>query len=139
MATIQKTLRIPAEVVKAINELAEALDRDFSAAAVEILAEGVKMRRCPGILFADSPSGRHARVAGTGLDVWEVIATYKSLDRDVARLRKAYHMLSDVQFRAALGYYAAYPEEIDRRIALDERWTKERLLAEYPFLVAGPR
>ena len=139
MATVQKSLRIPAEIVTAIEELAEVFRKDFSATAVELLAEGVKMRRCPGIVFADSPSGRHARVAGTGLDVWEIIAMYQSLERDPARLRDAYHWLSDAQLRAALGYYAACPEEIDRRIALDERWTKERLQAEYPFLVADRR
>ncbi len=139
MATVQKSLRIPGEVVKAIEQLAEASRQDFSATAVELLAEAVKMRRCPGIMFADSPSGRHARVAGTGLDVWEIIAMYNSLERDPARLREAYHWLSDAQLRAALGYYAAYPEEVDRRIALDERWTKERLWAEYPFTAPDRR
>ena len=139
MVTVQKSLRIPKETVKAIKELAEASRQDFSATAVELLTEGVKMRRCPGILFAGSPSGRHARVAGTGLDVWEIIAMYKSLDCDPARLREAYHWLSDAQLRAALAYYAAYPEEIDRRIALDERWTKERLWAEYPFMAPDRR
>lgn len=139
MATVQKSLRIPGEIVKAIEELAEGSRKDFSGTAVELLTEAVKMRRCPGIMFADSPSGRHARVAGTGLDVWEIIAMYNSLERDPARLREAYHWLSDAQLRAALGYYAAYPEEIDRRIALDERWTKERLWAEYPFTAPDRR
>jgi uncharacterized protein (DUF433 family) len=78
-------------------------------------------------------------VAGTGLDVWEIIAMYKSLERDPVRLREAYHWLTDAQLRAALGYYGAYPEEIDRRIALDERWTKERLWAEYPFTAPDRR
>ncbi len=139
MATVQKSLRIPSETVKAIEELAEATRQDFSATAIELLTEAVRMRRCPGIVFADSPSGRHARVAGTGLDVWEIIAMHKSLERDPVRLREAYHWLSDAQLRAALSYFAAYPEEIDRRIALDERWTKERLWAEYPFTAPDRR
>jgi uncharacterized protein (DUF433 family) len=139
MPTVQKSLRIPSETAKAIEELAEATRQDFSATAIELLTEAVKMRRCPGIVFADSPSGRHARVAGTGLDVWEIIAMYKSLERDPVRLREAYHWLTDAQLRAALGYYGAYPEEIDRRIALDERWTKERLWAEYPFTAPDRR
>jgi uncharacterized protein (DUF433 family) len=102
---------------------------------IELLAEAIKMRRCPGIVFADGPAGRRARIAGTGLDVWEVIATYQSVGREIARVRQAYHWLSDPQLRAALGYYAAYPDEIDRRIALNERWTEERLLAQHPSLV----
>ena len=70
---------------------------------------------------------------------WEVIATSKSLDRDFDRLRTAYHWLTEPQLRAALGYYAAYPEEIDRQIALNQSWTKERLAARYPSLVPEQR
>ena len=139
MATLQKSLRIPKEIVEDIQALAEATGQDFSAVAVELLAEAAKMRRCPGITFADGPSGRRARILGTGLDVWELIGTYKSLDRNPARLRKAYPWLSDAQLRAALGYYAAYPEEIGRRIALNERWTPERLRTRHPALLPSPK
>jgi uncharacterized protein (DUF433 family) len=135
MRTVQKSLRFPSGVAKEIEELAEASGKDFSAAAIELLSEALKMRRCPGIGFADSPTGRHARLLGTGLDVWEIIATHQGLGRDPARLREAYHWLSEDQLRAALGYYAAFPEEIDRRIALNERWTVERLRAQHPSLV----
>jgi len=139
MPTVQKSLRIPAEVVKTIEGLAEASRQDFSATAIELLTEAVKMRRCPGIVFADSPSGRRARVLGTGLDVWEIIAMYNSLGQDLARLKEAYHWLSDAQLRAALGYCAAYPAEIDERIRRNESWTKERLLAEYPWMLVDRR
>ncbi|MBI3302175.1 MAG: DUF433 domain-containing protein [Deltaproteobacteria bacterium] len=137
MATLQKSLRIPEEIAKAIQEAADASSRDFSALANELLAEAVKLRRCPGILFADGPSGRRACIAGTGLDVWEVIATYKSLDRDLTRLRRAYHWLTEPQLRAALGYYTAYPDEIERQIARNEAWTKERLAQQHPTLSPG--
>ena len=60
---------------------------------------------------------------------------YESLDREPARLREAFHWLTDAQVRAALAYYAAYPEEIDRRIAADEQWTPDELRARYPALV----
>ncbi|MFQ5804199.1 MAG: hypothetical protein ACE5JQ_15015 [Candidatus Methylomirabilales bacterium] len=139
MASIQKSLRIPEDIVKAIQEVGDTTGRDFSAVANELLAEAVKMRRCPGIFFADGPSGRRARIAGSGLDVWEVIATYNSLDRDFDRLRGAYHWLSEPQLRAALGYYAAYPEQIERQIALNEVWTKERLAERHPSLVPERR
>ena len=135
MKTVQKSLRLPKETAKAIEEFAEVSGQDFSAAAIELLTEAIKMRRCPGIGFADGPTGRRARIAGTGLDVWEIIATYLSLGREIGRLRQAYAWLSDPQLRAALGYYTAYPDEIDRRIALNERWTEERLLAQHPSLV----
>jgi uncharacterized protein (DUF433 family) len=57
------------------------------------------MRCCPGILFADGPTGRRARVAGTGLDVWEVIATYRSVGESFKPLKAAYPQLDDAKLR----------------------------------------
>ncbi len=97
------------------------------------------MQRCPGILFADGPSGRRARSTGTGLDVWEVVATIKSLGQDFKRLRRAYHRLSEAQLYAALGDSRAYPAEIERQIARNEAWPRERLAEHHPSLPAGRR
>lgn len=138
MASVQKSVRIPEDTANAIQELAEGSGRDFSAIVNELLTEAVKMRRCPGIVFAAGPSGRRARLVGSGLDVWEVIATYQGVGRDLQRLRQAYHWLTEPQLRAALGYYAAYPEEIERHIAHNARWTPERLVQQHPSL-AGHR
>ena len=66
MKTVRKRLRLPKEIAKAIEELAEVSAQDFSAAAIALLTEALKMRRCPGIDFADGPTGRRARIAGTG-------------------------------------------------------------------------
>ncbi len=55
-------------------------------------------------------------MAGTGIEVWEVIAAYKSMKGDFKRLQKAYHWLSGEQLKTALGYYMIYPQEIDRLI-----------------------
>lgn len=137
MGSIQKSLRIPEEIATVIEETAEAAGRDFSAVANEFLAEAAKMRRCPGIIFADGPTGRRARLAGTGLDVWEVIATYQSLDRDRGRLQATYHWLTEPQLRAALGYFATYPDEIEQQIARNAAWTPERVAQRHPTLVAG--
>ncbi|MBI4523193.1 MAG: DUF433 domain-containing protein [Deltaproteobacteria bacterium] len=135
MSSVQKSLRIPADLANAIEEEAERSGRDFSAVSIELLTEAVKMKRCPGIFFADGPSGRRARIVGTGLDVWEVIATYRSLDKKYDRLRKAYHWLSEPQLRAALSYYKLYAEEIDRQIAKNLAWSKEQLAHRHPSLV----
>jgi len=136
MGNVQKSLRIPEEIATAIEETAEAAGRDFSAVANEFLSESVKMRRCPGVVFADGATGRRSRVAGTGLDVWEIIATYQSLDRDRARLQAAYHWLTELQLRAALGYNAAYPDEIEQQVARNTAWTRERVAQQHPTLVA---
>ncbi|GJL49803.1 MAG: hypothetical protein NPIRA01_10300 [Nitrospirales bacterium] len=134
MTTIQKSLRMPKEMAKPIEEMAKASGRDFSSMVNELVGEAVKMRRCPGIIFVDGPSGRRAHLAGTGLEIWEIIATYNSLNHDDARLTKAYHWLQPTQVRAALGYYTAYPQEIDELISSNEQWTKKHLATQHPSL-----
>src|SRR5690349_4071674 len=75
MRTVQKSLRVPVDIARAVQDTADAAGRDFSTMANELLTEALKMRRCPGILFVEGPSGRRARIAGTGVEVWEVVAT----------------------------------------------------------------
>jgi len=82
----------------------------------------------------DGPAGRRASIAGTGLDVWEVIATFKSVGADRERLKASYEWLSDRQLSAALAYYGLYPQDIDARIEEEDRWTPERLYGEFPFV-----
>ena len=134
MAGIQKSLRLPAETMKEIEQMAKETGQDFSNVTKDLLQEAIKMRRCPGILFAEGIGGRRARVAGTGIEVWEVIAAYKTMKEDFKRLQKAYHWLSAEQLKAALGYYAVYPQEIDRLIQQNEQWSDEKVRERYPFI-----
>jgi len=134
MPGIQKSLRLPPETLDEIERMAKETGQDFSNMTKDLLEEAIKMRRCPGILFAEGTSGRRARVAGTGIEVWEVIATFKSLNQDLKRLRKAYHWLSNEQLKAALGYYTAYPHEIDRLTEQNEGWDKKKVTDRYPFM-----
>src|SRR5262245_23390123 len=139
MRTVQRSLRIPTEIAKAIEESAEASGREFSSVTNELLSEAIRLRRCPGILFADGPSGRRPRIAGTGIEVWEVISTYQSLKQNFRRLQRSYHWLSEPQLRAALGYYAAYHQKVDRQSARNEAWNRERLAEQHPSLVPRRR
>ncbi len=132
--TVQKSLRIPREIFDDIEKIASESGREFSAIAKDLLAEAVKMRRCPGIVFVNGVRGRKAKIAGTGLDVWEIIATYISVNNKFPRLRKAYHWLSDQQLKAAIGYYTAYRDEIDRLIEQNESWSSKTVVDHYPFL-----
>jgi uncharacterized protein (DUF433 family) len=129
--TLTKSLRISRETLEEIEH--QFRGRDFSSAANELLTEALKMRRCPGIIFADGPAGRRARVSGTGIDVWEIVAAYESLGRQWSRLAEAFHWLSETQLRAALGYYKCYPAEIEGRIRIDDTWSPETVRARYPF------
>lgn len=135
MSSIPKTVRMPEDILRPIEEESRRTGRDFSALVNERLLESNKMRRIPGVLFVDSPSGgRVARVAGTGIEVFEVVQAYRSVERSCPRLREAYHWLFDTQLRAALAYAEAYPEEIEERIRRNEECTAEAVWQRYPFL-----
>ncbi|MBW1863629.1 MAG: DUF433 domain-containing protein [Deltaproteobacteria bacterium] len=138
MASVQKSMRIPEEMVREIQGIAQQSGKDFSTITKELLEEAIKMHRCPGIVFTEGVSARRARIAGTGIEVWEVIANYKSVGEDFERLHLIYHWLTELQLRAALGYYRAYPKEIDHLMTQNENWTKESIHKRYPFL-AGSR
>jgi uncharacterized protein (DUF433 family) len=129
--TSVKSVRIDDATTRDIERLRRGRGATFSSLASELLAEAAKMRRCPGVVFADGPSGRRARIEGTGIEVWEVVASYIALGKDEKRLKKAYAWLSDRQLLAVLGYHRAYPKEIEDLIeanrALDEDTIKERL------------
>jgi len=138
MTTVQKSMRIPKEMLEGIQGIARERNKDFSTVTKELLEEAIKMHRCPGIVFSEGVHGRRARIAGAGIEVWEVIALYKSVGKDFERLRTTFHWLSDPQLRVALGYYRAYPEEIGHLMAQNESWTRESIYEKFPFL-AGSR
>ena len=128
-----RSVRLPVHVDEGLQVLARRTGRDVSAVVNELLDEGLRMRRIPGIVFRDSRRGRVARLAGTGVDVWEVARSLQDVGSDWQRLREGYHWLSEEQLRAALAYAEAYPDEIAARIEADEQWTPERVWQTYPF------
>lgn len=137
MPTVQKSLRIPKEIIKEIDDVARVSGKDFTAVANEFLEEAIKSHHCPGIIFSEGTTGKRARVAGAGIEVWEIIAGYKSVDNDIKRLTKAYHWLTEQQLKSAIGYYNLYKEEITAIIAENEKWTSEYIKKRYPAIASG--
>ena len=123
MSTIQRSFRIKEPLLQEIERIRK--NKPANAVANELLEEALKMRRCPGIIFAEGVTGRRARIAGTGVEVWEVIYEYQSVGKDIAALKKALAHLTERQLIAALNYYRAYPEEINELIKSNEAITPE--------------
>lgn len=61
------TLRLRRSIRDDLVVAAERSRRSVADVAQELLDEGLRMRLCPGIYFVDEPSGRTAKVGGTGL------------------------------------------------------------------------
>jgi hypothetical protein len=90
-----------------------------SRLAERYVEEGTRMDEHPDIIFRSGPTGRRAALSG-GPDVWEVMMSLKGgKPRGEEAIVATAELLNlgDFQVRAALRYYAAFPEDIDERIA----------------------
>ena len=69
----------------------------------------------PGILY--DPIARRARIAGTGLEVWEIINGYRSVGYNWQRLERAFDWLSSEQLRSAVIFANLNPRFVAAEIA----------------------
>lgn len=94
--------------------------------------EALRAEDHPGIMFRPGPTGRRAGLVG-GPDVWEVIGALQDIRAQEPHLAgqaliKALAEatgLSVKVIRVAVRYYAAYPAEIDERIAANREAAQE--------------
>ena len=127
-------IRVPAELQEQIErEMERRGIGEWSTMVVELLDEAVRMRRAPGIVFVDGATGRRPVVAGSGLEVWEVVAAWKEVGRNYERLRAAYDWLTEPQLRAALSYHEMYEAEVESQLERESQLTLERVQRELPF------
>ena len=132
------TMRLRQSLRRELEATAARNRRSVADVAQELLDEALRMRQCPGIYFADEPSGRTAKVGGTGLGVWEVVRDV-SRDQDADRLRRAFPRLSQAQITAARMYHARYRDEIQAKIDANAALTPEAIERQYPGLVRFTR
>ncbi len=117
------SFRLSSDLLAWLDEEASATGMTVSALVTGLLEEGLRIRRFPGVVFRDGPAGRRAGLVG-GPDVWEVIRDVRATSgRGEAKIRRvaADAGLSASQVRLAVEYYAAFPDEIDARLAAEER------------------
>jgi len=117
------SFRLSSDLLAWLDEEASATGTTVSALVTGLLEEGLRIRRFPGVVFRDGPAGRRAGLVG-GPDVWEVIRDVRATSgRGEAKIRRvaADAGLSASQVRLAVEYYAAFPDEIDARLAAEER------------------
>jgi hypothetical protein len=117
------SFRLPPQLLAHIGEEAALQGITTTALVTSLLDEGIKTRRFPAITYRDGPTGRRAALID-GPDVWEIIRRIGQLDGSPdERIRTLLEetALTERQARLAVDFYAAYPDEIDERIAMDER------------------
>lgn len=95
----------------------------LSSAANMLVDEGLRMMEHPGIMFRPGPTGRRAGLA-MGPDVWEIVRAVKSAraaepgltEQDLLTLVSENSGVPPRLLRTAIGYWAAYPDEVNAEI-----------------------
>ena len=121
------SLRLPEDVRARLDDESQRISAPPSTLAVELIDEGLKMRRFPGIVVREGPTGRRAGLA-KGPDVWEVVRDLKrahGTGRQPVDFVAEETSLAPELIGLAADYYAVFPNEIDDRIATDARVAEE--------------
>lgn len=105
-------MRLQPAVREALERRARDTGQAKGALAAQYIDEGVKRDEHPAIIFRDGPLGRRALLAGTRLEVWQVIETLRN-SGNVLEDAASYLGLPSSLVRACLAYYAAYQQEVD--------------------------
>jgi uncharacterized protein (DUF433 family) len=115
-----------------IEEEARRTGRSKSAVVEDLALEAAKARRFPGIVFQEDWPDRRAVVEDTGFDVWQLCETIDNYG-SVAEVVADFPLVTELHCQLARSYRKAYPEEIDQKIAANNR-PREELEALYPFI-----
>lgn len=130
------SLRLDPTTIRRLSEEAGRLRVPARTLAQDLVEEGLRMRRHPGVVFVDRPAGRRTGLARRPrLTVANVIETVRaSADLDEAA---DYLDLSRTELEAALGYYAEFREEVDAEIEREQEYVdrEHRLWLEREGLV----
>ena len=116
-------IRIEAGTLRALRERSAQSGESLVRLAQRYIDEGMRVDRHTGIVFRDGPAGRRAVVVG-GPDVWEVVTAARNAPERgedlIAALAERMGVPSE-KIRIAIRYYAEYPEDVDRFIAMVEQ------------------
>lgn len=137
--TVPRSVRFDEAVLSRLDRyVKEHPGSSSSSVANMFIDESLRGYEHPGIVFRAGPTGRRAALQG-GPDVWEVVSALNAIrdedpDLDGERLLAEVSTVTGLnvpQVTVVLRYYAAYPDEIDERIAnnTDVAEREERLWA----------
>jgi hypothetical protein len=114
--------RLPTELKRRLAQRAAAEGVTETALVSRLIEEGLKTAAHPGIVYRHGATGRRAGLMN-GPDVWEVVLALRSAsgtgEKKVANAA-AQLDLPVRSVRLAIDFAAEYPDEIERRIELNE-------------------
>jgi uncharacterized protein (DUF433 family) len=132
----QRSFRLSRTVLEALDARAAETGESRNALAERLLGEAVRVDRHPLIQFRQGASGlRRPTLAGTRVDVWQVVAALRDNAGSVADTAAALAMPERL-VRAAISYYADHSADVDAYATEEaafaererERWEREQQL-----------
>jgi uncharacterized protein (DUF433 family) len=139
MAKLATSIRLRPDLKEALERRAREAGLPAAALYERFIDEGLRRDDHPLIVFRDGAGGRRPTLAGTRLDVGQVIDSLLAAEGkgDTALQETAeYLSIPEGHVRACLSYYAAYKDEVDnwRSIVAEaaererEAWHREQAL-----------
>ena len=133
--TRPRSFRFPNTLLASLQRRAQERGESANALAERYVEEGLRRDEHPLIVFREGAAGRRAALAGTRLDVSQVIDTLRESDNSVDATAE-YLGIPEQHVRAAVRYYAEFREEIDewrervREVAEreEEAWRREQAI-----------
>lgn len=120
------TLRLPSATAERLSARSKRIGMAKRTLAQRYLDEALRHDDHPLVHFVGGHTGRRATLVGTGLDVWEVVATVLDNGGDVEESAEYLSVPAGI-VQAAVSYYGEFKEEIDAEIAFnDEEWERGR-------------
>jgi uncharacterized protein (DUF433 family) len=111
--SVARSFRLSSVTAKLLDSEAKIGRLSRNALADRLLGEALRLEHHPMIRFQQGDAGhRRAAVAGTRLHVFQVVATLREHDGSIDETA-AYFDISPRLVRAALDFYADFPEEIE--------------------------
>jgi uncharacterized protein (DUF433 family) len=128
-----RSFRLSDSLLASLQERARERGESANAVAERYLEEGLRRDDHPLITFREGAAGRRAALAGTRLDVAQVIDTLRNSENSVDATAE-YLEIPAQYVRAAVRYYADFRDEVDqwrdRILAIAEReedaWRREQ-------------
>ncbi len=128
-----RSVRFDDDVIRRLDRYVRSHPGTSASSLANIFVdEALRAEEHPGIVFRPGPTGRRAGLVG-GPDVWEVIGALQAVraeDPDLADESLVAAVaegtgLSPRVVRIAIRYYAAYPAEVEERIAANHEAAQE--------------
>src|SRR6059036_1863846 len=115
MAAVTKevpmSLRLTRPEAEELTAIARLRGEKPAALVARYVTEGVRRSRFPAIEFRDGEPGRIAYLTGTRWPVWMLVLAVEEHDGNVEAVARQVRKPAAL-VRMALGYAAAYPDEI---------------------------